>query len=59
MKVRVAGSDISEVALEMLLVHRIETDNGGVQSDVLLGHAVAKVEWTTFLLLEMGLGTVQ
>jgi hypothetical protein len=49
MEVRVSTADVAEVALEVLDVYGVEADDGGVQTDVLLRQAVAKVERTTGL----------
>ena len=58
-KVRITTPDVPEVALEVLLVDDIEADNGRVQTDVKLSHAVAEVERTTLLLLEVGFCAVK
>lgn len=39
----IAGSDVADVALEMLDVHRIEADDGGVETHVGLGELRAKI----------------
>ena len=39
----IAGPDVADVALEMLDVHRIEADDGGVEPHVGLGELRAKI----------------
>lgn len=40
---RVARADIADVALEMLHVDGVETDDGGVQADISFGDMFAEV----------------
>lgn len=57
-QVGVAGPDVLDVTLEVLDVDRVESDDGGVESDVGLRDAVAKVERTVGP-GKLGLGAVQ
>ncbi len=43
MQLRVSASDVSDVALEVLNVDRIEADDGGVEADVGFGDGGAEV----------------
>jgi hypothetical protein len=43
---REAAANVLDVALEMLHVHRIESDDGGVKSNIGLSHAVTEQEWS-------------
>jgi len=40
---RIARADIADVALEMLHVDRVETDDGGVQADISFGDVLAVI----------------
>lgn len=55
---RIPGSDIANVAFEMLDVDWIEADNGGVETHVGFRDLVSKVVWRG-VLGQVGFGTVQ
>ena len=58
MEVRVAGADVADVALEVLDVDDVETDDGGVEADVGFGEAVAEVVGTRGS-GELGFGVIE
>ena len=43
MQIGITTSDIADITFEMLNIDRIETNDGRVQSDIHLCHAVTKV----------------
>lgn len=49
MQRRIPGSDIADVAFEMLDVDGVETDDGGVEADICFGDGGAEVVWRCVL----------
>lgn len=55
---RIAGADISNIAFEMLDIHGVEANNGGVKAYVCFCDLVAKINGCS-VLGEMGFGAVE
>lgn len=55
---RIAGSDVADVAFEMLHVDGVEADDGGVETDVGLAEVLAKVVGCC-VLGQVGFGPVE
>ena len=59
MDVGIATTDISNVAFEVLDIHRVEADDGRKEPHVSFGHILAPVEWSMFRLRQVFLDTIQ
>ena len=48
-QIRISTSDIADVALEVLDIHRVESNNGRIEPDIHLCHTIAEVVWPSVL----------
>lgn len=44
--VRVAGTDIAEICLEMLHIDGVKADYGGIEPDISFGDSIPEIEWS-------------
>lgn len=58
MQCGIAGANVSDITFEMLHIHGVEADDGGVEADVCFCDFVAKVVWCC-VLGEMGFGAIE